>query len=106
MFVAENWQTVDLASMMFPSEMLVDYVRVYQRKGSTNVGCNPKDFPTTDYINNHLEAYQSKSGLILQCRPLFIDSSDTNVTWTWPKPRNSLVYSFLVVMPTSTDSCL
>jgi len=71
--MSQNWQTIDLASMVFPSEMLVDYVRVYQRKGSSNVGCNPKDFPTTDYINNHLEAYQN-----------------TNVTWTWPKPRNSL----------------
>jgi hypothetical protein len=34
----ENWQTIDLTMMMFPAEMLVDYVRV---KGSTNVGCKP-----------------------------------------------------------------
>jgi hypothetical protein len=47
--------------MMFPAEMLVDYVRVYQRKGSTNVGCSPKDYPTAEYIDNHLEAYQSMS---------------------------------------------
>ena len=30
--------------------MLVDYVRVYQRNGETNIGCDPKDYPTADYI--------------------------------------------------------
>lgn len=45
--------------MIFPSEMLVDYVRVYQRAGQTNIGCDPPDYPTTDYINSHYEAYTS-----------------------------------------------
>lgn len=45
--------------MIFPAEMRIDYVRVYQRTGESNVGCNPDRFPTTDYINNHLEAYTS-----------------------------------------------
>lgn len=39
--------------------MHVDYVRVYQREGETNVGCNPTNYPTTDYINNHINAYTS-----------------------------------------------
>ena len=47
----ENWQTIDLAMMMFRAEMLVDYLRVYQRKGSTNVGRNPKSYPMSDYIS-------------------------------------------------------
>lgn len=34
--------------------MLVDYIRVYQRKGETNVGCDPKDFPTAAYINTYV----------------------------------------------------
>lgn len=46
-------------TMMMPSEMLIDYVRVYQRKGSENIGCDPKDYPTQDYINRHLDAYMS-----------------------------------------------
>jgi hypothetical protein len=36
----ENGQDVDATTMMFPSEFLIDYVRVYQRKGYTNVGCD------------------------------------------------------------------
>lgn len=51
--------------MMFPAEMLVDYVRVYQREGSVNVGCDPTAYPTVDYINNHPQAYQGM--LFLQC---------------------------------------
>jgi hypothetical protein len=65
MLVVENWQTIDTTTMLFPAEMLVDYVRVYQRQGSTNIGCNPKAYPTADYITNHLEAYQSKH--VLSC---------------------------------------
>lgn len=45
--------------MEFPAEMLVDYVRVYQRKGETNIGCSPPGYPTADYINNHSDAYSS-----------------------------------------------
>ncbi|KAG5652377.1 hypothetical protein H0H81_005207 [Sphagnurus paluster] len=63
--MSPNWQTIDLSTLMFPAEFLIDYVRVYQRKGQTNIGCNPKAFPTEDYINNHKEAYQSTSSLLL-----------------------------------------
>ncbi|KIP01971.1 glycoside hydrolase family 16 protein [Phlebiopsis gigantea 11061_1 CR5-6] len=55
--MSSNWQTIDLSTMEFPATMQVDYVRVYQRKDQTNVGCNPSRYPTTDYINNHMEAY-------------------------------------------------
>ena len=58
--VSESFQTVDLTAMTFPAEFLIDYVRVYQRKGQTNVGCNPPRFPTTDYIANHPIAYNSE----------------------------------------------
>lgn len=72
--ISQNWQTIDLTTMEFPAEMLVDYVRVYQRKGSTNVGCSPSGYPTADYINNHADAYENP-----------------NITsWTGTKPKNSL----------------
>ncbi|KAJ7082214.1 beta-glucan synthesis-associated protein-domain-containing protein [Mycena belliarum] len=44
--------------------------------GEQNIGCNPPDFPTTDYINNHLEAY-----------------SNPNITlWQWDRPKNQLFH--------------
>jgi Beta-glucan synthesis-associated protein SKN1/KRE6/Sbg1 len=91
--------------MMFPAEMLVDYVRVYQRKGSSNVGCSPKAYPTADYINNHLDAYHSKS--VLGWYPLFSTTDiflDPNGTWTWTKPLNRLVCSILSMQPPSLIS--
>lgn len=65
--------------MEFPAEMLIDYVRVYQRKGQTNIGCDPKGFPTMDYINRHYDSY-----------------SNPNLTlWNYPKPKNGLVSFYI-----------
>jgi len=72
--ISPNWQTIDLSTMVFPAEMRVDYVRVYQRTGQTNVGCSPTDYPTKDYINQHMDSYMNP-----------------NLTsWNYPKPKNSL----------------
>ncbi|KAI0826967.1 beta-glucan synthesis-associated [Trametes gibbosa] len=59
--ISANWQTIVPETMIFPAVMQIDYVRVYQRSGQTNVGCDPADYPTQDYINAHLEAYSSVS---------------------------------------------
>lgn len=40
----------------FPVEMLVDYVRVYQRKGQTDIGCDPPNYPTANCIAKHLDS--------------------------------------------------
>jgi beta-glucan synthesis-associated protein KRE6 len=45
-----NFGFVDLDHLSFPAVMKIDYVRVYQEKGAVNVGCDPVDFPTMDYI--------------------------------------------------------
>jgi len=57
--MSPNWQPIDLTTMVFPSEMLVDYVRVYQQENRVNIGCSPEDYPTADYIANHAEAYHN-----------------------------------------------
>lgn len=72
--ISPNWPPMDVSTLIFPAEFKIDYVRVYQKKGSTNVGCNPKNYPTADYINSHLDAYQNVN----------------MTTWKWQKPKNSL----------------
>jgi len=93
--------------MTFPAEMLVDYVRVYQRVGKRNIGCSPKDYPTEDYINRNLEAYTSLSCL-KSCTSSFLLTASLHVDpqlkyWstgpasannTWPKNGNVRVKSF------------
>lgn len=71
-----NFGTPDLENLIFPSLMKVgsphrtlfilllknfrrltrvfrqiDYIRVYQRTGQINIGCDPPGYPTTDYID-------------------------------------------------------
>lgn len=58
--------------------MKVDYVRVYQNEGQENVGCDPKDFPTKDYIDRHMEAY-----------------TNWNLTaWTFPRDQGGYEHTF------------
>ncbi len=49
--MSPSFQQQDFKNMKFPAAMYIDYVRVYQREGTRNIGCDPKDYPTADYIN-------------------------------------------------------
>lgn len=55
--ISSGFGTIEWDNLQFPGKMLVDYVRVYQPKGQTNIGCDPDDFPTQAYINRHIQAY-------------------------------------------------
>jgi hypothetical protein len=48
--MSRSFGIVDLDHLTFPSHMKVDYIRVYQPKNAINIGCDPKDFPTKNYI--------------------------------------------------------
>ncbi|KAJ3516407.1 hypothetical protein NLJ89_g1151 [Agrocybe chaxingu] len=48
--ISEDFSVIDAENLQIPGIMLVDYIRVYQRQGEINVGCDPKDFPTAKYI--------------------------------------------------------
>ena len=68
--ISNSWQVVDPTTMVFPSYMYIDYVRVYQRHGTPRqdgVGCDPPNFPTMDYIARHADAYYSASQTRLVC---------------------------------------
>ncbi|CAE6438898.1 unnamed protein product [Rhizoctonia solani] len=55
--ISPNFGAIDWDNLIFPAYMLVDWVRVYQPKDAHNIGCDPPDFPTRDYINTFIEAY-------------------------------------------------
>lgn len=48
--MSPGFQPQDFEHLVFPSQMLFDYVRIYQRDGHENWGCSPDDHPTTQYI--------------------------------------------------------
>lgn len=55
--ISNNWAYIDWQMIYFPVTMSVDYVRLYQPPGSHSITCDPEDYPTYDYIQDHLNAY-------------------------------------------------
>ena len=52
--MSTNFGPIDLDHLPFPVHMRVDYIRVYQPKDNKNIGCDPKEFPTAQYINTYV----------------------------------------------------
>ncbi|EJU00032.1 glycoside hydrolase family 16 protein [Dacryopinax primogenitus] len=57
--ISPSFGAIDFADLVFPTWMLVDYVRVYQKPGSKNIGCDPPDHPTANYIAEHPDVYNN-----------------------------------------------
>ncbi|KAG8781271.1 hypothetical protein FRC12_022044 [Ceratobasidium sp. 428] len=51
--ISEGFGSIDFEHLVFPAYMLIDYIRVYQPSNKRNVGCDPPNFPTADYINTY-----------------------------------------------------
>ncbi|GAA5915059.1 uncharacterized protein JCM6883_004228 [Sporobolomyces salmoneus] len=74
--ISYKFQVPEWGKVQFPGTLRIASVRVYQ-KGDRNVGCDPKNYPTSDYIQDNLEIYTNPN------LTMFSQSSST-------KPRNSL----------------
>ncbi|RLV95941.1 Beta-glucan synthesis-associated protein KRE6 [Spathaspora sp. JA1] len=57
--ISNSWAYIDWPSITFPVTFRIDYVRVYQPKDQINVGCDPPDYPTYDYIQQHLNIFEN-----------------------------------------------
>lgn len=58
--MSTGFTTVNEDELEFPAFFRIDYVRVYQPKGTKmTTSCSPDDYPTYDYIQNHIEAYSN-----------------------------------------------
>ena len=51
------WQWFEDFCSTLPTSYLIDYVRVYQLPGATNVGCDPPEYPTANFIGNQPERF-------------------------------------------------
>jgi beta-glucanase (GH16 family) len=54
---SENFGFIDFDHLTFPAVMRVDWVRIYQDPDNVQVGCNPADYPTADYINQSVYSF-------------------------------------------------
>lgn len=77
--MSKGFQTVDFdeGGVKFPATMKFDYVRIYQEKGKERLSCDPDDYPTAQYINDHPEPYNN---------PNLTEWSKTKYAW----PKNKL----------------
>ncbi|RLV95946.1 Beta-glucan synthesis-associated protein SKN1 [Spathaspora sp. JA1] len=57
--ISNSWAYINWPSLVFPSTMRIDYVRVYQPENQVNMGCDPDGYPTSDYIEQHLNIYSN-----------------------------------------------
>ncbi|CAI4861689.1 AFI_G0056930.mRNA.1.CDS.1 [Saccharomyces cerevisiae] len=57
--ISNNWAYIDWQYIFFPVVMSIDYVRIYQPSNAISVTCDPSDYPTYDYIQSHLNAFQN-----------------------------------------------
>ena len=53
--MSKNFGAIDFEHLTFPTHMRVDYIRVYQDIHHINIGCDPKGYPTLDYINKFVK---------------------------------------------------
>lgn len=70
--------------LTFPAYMKVDWIRIYQYQEDFNVGCDPADHPTSNYINTFIEAYTNPNITRWSTSP---DQGGYDQKW----PQNSLV---------------
>lgn len=75
--ISTAWVYIDWPSLVWPSHMRIDYVRIYQPSGSVSITCDPSDYPTYDYIQDHLDVYSN---------PNITSWADTDYEW----PKNKL----------------
>ncbi|KAF4573075.1 hypothetical protein EYR36_007585 [Pleurotus pulmonarius] len=78
--MSTNFGNVDIEHLTFPATMRVDWIRVYQPKDNINIGCDPKDFPTADYINQYIDAYSNPNLTTWRDPP-----------YSQPFPKNNLI---------------
>jgi beta-glucanase (GH16 family) len=77
--MSEGFGDLDpLIDTIFPATMEIDYIRIYQRKDAINVGCDPKNFPTSAYIETYKDIYTNPNLTVWQ---------DTKQPW----PKNRLI---------------
>lgn len=58
--MSRNFGEVDTDHLTFPTTLSLDYVRVYQYEDAINIGCDPPDFPTQQYINTCVFCFSSR----------------------------------------------
>ena len=91
--MSKNFGAVDFAHLTFPNHLRIDYIRVYQPSHAINIGCNPPNFPTRDYINQCVFPLRVKQ-LLVTCLIIYTGISKLTRTQTLPLGEVIMVKRF------------
>ena len=83
---------------MFPTEMKIDYVRVYQNPKDElhSVGCSPEAYPTAKWINEHTEWYADWEPIPFP--PIYIYVKVWRLLYAYVLPSIFLIFLLLQIM--------
>lgn len=86
--ISSTFGELDPKKLVLPVKMLVDWVRVYQPVGTTiNTNCSPANYPTAQYIQDHLAAYTNPNLTTWIQYQQAIGDSNGNPKTGFPKNR-------------------
>lgn len=57
--MSPGFSEIDFVNLPLPGHMYVDYVRVYQYEDEINIGCDPPNYPTSNYINQYVDLFMT-----------------------------------------------
>lgn len=57
--LSNGFQAVDFNHLTWPNYLRIEYVRIYQKADHISLTCDPEDYPTADYIEDHIEVYSN-----------------------------------------------
>lgn len=57
--ISNSWAYINWNAIVFPVTFSIDSVRLYQPPNNISVTCDPPDFPTYQYIQEHINAYEN-----------------------------------------------
>ncbi|OZJ03629.1 hypothetical protein BZG36_03729 [Bifiguratus adelaidae] len=55
--MSDSFSVADFANLVFPVVFHIDFVRIYQHPDRHSITCDPPDMPTSQYIQDHYNAY-------------------------------------------------
>lgn len=90
--ISGAWGAMDIAHLLFPTVMHIDYVRIYQKPEDTSITCDPPGYPTTEFIANHGVAYNNPNLTVSLLSPnhvaeyvLIVLKHWNETGYSWPK---------------------
>lgn len=102
--MSPGFSSIDFENLPMPAHMSIDYVRVYQYEDAINYGCDPPNYPTSNYINKYVTVLMTRC-IVSDSIYSFIEAyTNPNIT-TWTNPPEEGGYGQTFPKNRLIDTC-